>query len=255
MVIAGELAGLEAAPGSTSTIGANRVNSAAGVGLLAHGCQLSDPASRRTFQHALCVYPYRRELNEAGFFPPLGLELITAVMQQYARSLDLVDLHMVPNRTLSYLRPQTDLVCFSINWDRDREFLEGEIRSVPPGVLTVIGGRHATEDPGRWLTDFPNVQPGLSRRWRRCDGRIVSRGPFAPDRGAELSTRRPYFSQSQPQSGTSARRSLSGSGCSPSALRRYHQGRSRWHRGRFDRDVARLSQPLRLLFVQSQSLG
>ncbi len=24
------------------------------------------------FQHVLCVYPYRRELNHAGFFPPLG---------------------------------------------------------------------------------------------------------------------------------------------------------------------------------------
>ena len=54
-------------------------------------------------------------------------------------------------------RARTDLVCFSVNWDRDREFLEAEIRSVPPGILTVIGGRHATEDPEQWLTRFPNV--------------------------------------------------------------------------------------------------
>jgi radical SAM superfamily enzyme YgiQ (UPF0313 family) len=109
------------------------------------------------FEHALCVYPYRRELNEAGFFPPLGLEFVAAVVRRYARSLDLVDLRMMPGRTLDFLRPETDLVCFSVNWDRDREFLEEQIRSIPPGILTVVGGRHATEEPGRWLADFPNV--------------------------------------------------------------------------------------------------
>lgn len=111
----------------------------------------------RRFEHALCVYPYRRELNEAGFFPPLGLEFVAAVVERYARSLDLVDLRMESSRTLRFIRPQTELVCFSVNWDRDREFLEEEIRSIPPGILTVIGGRHATEHPGRWLTEFPNV--------------------------------------------------------------------------------------------------
>ena len=118
---------------------------------------VATPTAGHTFQHALCVYPYRRELNEAGFFPPLGLEFIAAVVQRYARSVDLVDLRMVPGRTQSFLRPQTDLVCFSVNWDRDREFLEAEIRSVPPGILTVIGGRHSTEDPHQWLTNFSNV--------------------------------------------------------------------------------------------------
>ena len=130
-----------------------------GVGdiLASQGSPVPTSTTGQAYQHALCVYPYRRELNEAGFFPPLGLELVATVVQRYARSLDLVDLRMVPGRTQSFLRPQTDLVCFSVNWDRDREFLEAEIRSVPPGILTVIGGRHATEDPDQWLTDFPNV--------------------------------------------------------------------------------------------------
>jgi anaerobic magnesium-protoporphyrin IX monomethyl ester cyclase len=110
-----------------------------------------------TFRHALCVYPYRRELNESGFFPPLGLEFIAAVVRQYTKSLDLVDLRMEPGRTINFLRPETDLVCFSVNWDLDRAFLEEEIRSVPSGILTVVGGRHATERPDRWLAEFPNV--------------------------------------------------------------------------------------------------
>jgi anaerobic magnesium-protoporphyrin IX monomethyl ester cyclase len=115
------------------------------------------PTGGSAFKHALCVYPYRRELNEAGFFPPLGLEFIAAVVQRHAQSLDLIDMRLEAGRTRDFLRPQTNLVCFSINWDRDRDFLEEEIRSVPPGILTIVGGRHATECPGRWLEEFPNV--------------------------------------------------------------------------------------------------
>ena len=32
------------------------------------------------FRHALCVYPYRRELGSAGFLPPIGLEYIATVL-------------------------------------------------------------------------------------------------------------------------------------------------------------------------------
>ena len=103
------------------------------------------------------MYPYRRELNDAGFFPPAGLECIATVIQPYARSLDLVDLRMEAGGARDFLRPQTDLICFSVNWDRNQEFLEEQIRSMPPEVLTVVGGRHATEAPDRWLERFPNV--------------------------------------------------------------------------------------------------
>jgi len=115
------------------------------------------PTGPATFRHALCVYPYRRELNEAGFWPPLGLESIAAVVQQYAQSLDIIDLRLEGGRTRDFLRSQTDIVCFSVNWDRDSQFLEEEIRSVPPGILTIVGGRHATECPDRWLKEFANV--------------------------------------------------------------------------------------------------
>ena len=115
------------------------------------------PTGTATFKHALCVYPYRRELNDAGFFPPLGLEFIAAVARPHVESLDLIDLRMERGRTTDFLRPQTDLVCFSVNWDIGQDFLAGEIRSVPPGVLTIVGGRHATECPDRWLKEFPNV--------------------------------------------------------------------------------------------------
>lgn len=109
------------------------------------------------FQRALCVYPYRRELNDVGFFPPVGIECIARTIQPFTRAMDIVDLRKEKGNTADFLRPDTDIVCFSVNWNRDAEFLQQEIRSAPPSVFTVVGGRHATEDPQRWLLECPNV--------------------------------------------------------------------------------------------------
>ena len=109
------------------------------------------------FRHVVCVYPYRRELSSAGFFPPLGLEYIATVIEPYASRIDVVDLRKEMGATNDFLREDTDLVCFSINWDRDAEFLREQIRSVPPQIFTLVGGRHATENPEYWLSAFPNV--------------------------------------------------------------------------------------------------
>lgn len=109
------------------------------------------------FQHVICAYPYRRELDHAGYFPPLGLEIIATVLCSYSRALDIVDLRKEAGRTQDFLRQDTDMVCFSVNWDREAGFVRQEILSVPPGIFTVLGGRHATEDPMRWLSNCPNV--------------------------------------------------------------------------------------------------
>ena len=108
-------------------------------------------------QHVLCVYPYRKDLKKFGFIPPLGLELIGTVIEPYTRALDIIDLRYESKRTSDFLRPQTDMVCFSINWERRVKSLRKEIRSVPPHIFTILGGRHATEDPEGWLASCPNV--------------------------------------------------------------------------------------------------
>jgi len=149
---------------------------------------MDSPITPATFRHALCVYPYRRELNEAGFFPPQGLEFIAAVVQQYARSLDLIDMRKERGQTRDFVRPETDLVCFSVNWDLDREFLEEEIRSVPPGILTIVGGRFATERPDWWLAEFPNVDAVVRGDGEEAIDEICRRVPF--DQIAGLSFRR-----------------------------------------------------------------
>ena len=109
------------------------------------------------FKHVLCVYPYRRELKHSGFWPPLGLEFIASVLQPHARVIDLIDLRKEAGSTKDFLRPETDIVCFSINWDLDPESLRKEILSIPSRILILLGGRHATENPEYWLASYPNV--------------------------------------------------------------------------------------------------
>lgn len=110
-----------------------------------------------SLDHVLCSYPYRRELNDVGFFPPIGLEFIAKVIQPFSKQIEIVDMRKEHGRTRDFIRPETGMVCFSINWDRDQDFLCEEIRSVPDGIFVLLGGRHASEDPERWMVDFPGV--------------------------------------------------------------------------------------------------
>jgi len=92
-----------------------------------------------------------------SFIPPLGLEFIAAAVEPYAQALDIVDMRQEAGHTKDFIRPDTDLVCFSVNWKNDAEFMREEIRSVGSEIPVILGGRHVTEDPEAWLSEFPNV--------------------------------------------------------------------------------------------------
>jgi radical SAM superfamily enzyme YgiQ (UPF0313 family) len=110
------------------------------------------------YRHVLCVFPYRRKNRpRAVHYPPLGLEIVAAALKPFAREIDVVDLRLEAGRTVDFLRAETDLVCFSVNWAWDPAFVREEVRSVPARILTVVGGRHATYDPEVWFADCPNV--------------------------------------------------------------------------------------------------
>jgi radical SAM superfamily enzyme YgiQ (UPF0313 family) len=79
------------------------------------------------------------------------------MIEPHTRELDIIDLRTVSGNTVDYIRPDTDMVCFSVNWNSHRDFVERQIASVPPHIFTIIGGRHATEDPEMWLQCCPNV--------------------------------------------------------------------------------------------------
>jgi anaerobic magnesium-protoporphyrin IX monomethyl ester cyclase len=110
------------------------------------------------FRHVLCVYPYPRTRSSKTSFPPLGLEYVAAALRPYAERIDLVNFrHERTPGTQPFLRPETDLVCYSINWRTDLELIQRDINALPPGVMTILGGRTATEDPRYWLEACPNV--------------------------------------------------------------------------------------------------
>ena len=109
------------------------------------------------YRHVLCVYPYRYDLKRARYYPPIGLEIIASVLRPFCSDIDVIDLRHEEGQAADFLRPETDLVCFSINWDRDPDFVREQIRSIGPGRLVVVGGRHATEVPEDWLRDCPNI--------------------------------------------------------------------------------------------------
>ncbi len=110
------------------------------------------------FRHVLCVYPYRRTRSSKTSFPPLGLEYVAASLRPHAERIDLVNFrHERTPSTQRFLRPETDLVCYSINWAENLELIRNDINGLPPGIMTILGGRTATQDPRYWLEACPNV--------------------------------------------------------------------------------------------------
>ena len=142
------------------------------------------------YRHVLCIFPYRRTWSSRTSFPPLGLEYIAAVLRPYAEQVELVNFrHQRVPGTKQLLRPDTDLVCYSINWRLDLEQIRDDINALPPGVLTILGGRTATEDPTYWFEACPNVNAvvcgdgeqamaeiAAGRPWSEVAG-LVYRGP------------------------------------------------------------------------------
>ena len=88
----------------------------------------------------------------------MGLEYVAAALRPYAQQIDLINFRTerTPG-TLQFLKPETDLVCYSINWRKDLDRVRDDINSLPPGVMTILGGRTATENPQYWLEACPNV--------------------------------------------------------------------------------------------------
>ena len=109
------------------------------------------------YRHILCVYPYRKDLKRTRCFPPIGLEYIAATLAPHCREIEVVDLRHEDSLTADFIRSDTDVVCFSVNWKRDIDFIREQIRSVGRKRTIIVGGRHATEEPEKWLKDCPNI--------------------------------------------------------------------------------------------------
>jgi radical SAM superfamily enzyme YgiQ (UPF0313 family) len=83
---------------------------------------------------------------------------VAAALRPHAERIDLINFrHERAPSTRSFLRPETDMVCYSINWPEDLALIRDDINALPAGVMTILGGRTATENPRYWLDACPNV--------------------------------------------------------------------------------------------------
>jgi radical SAM superfamily enzyme YgiQ (UPF0313 family) len=114
-------------------------------------------------------------------FPPLGVEYIAAALRPFAERIDLVNFrHQRTPSVLPFIRPETDLICYSVNWPIDLELIRRDINSLPPSLTVILGGRTATEDPGVWLKSCPNVNAVVCGDGERAVAEIAS-GVAWPD--------------------------------------------------------------------------
>ena len=109
------------------------------------------------YRHALLVYPYLREKIHTNFLPPVGLEHIAAAIKPLVKSRTIVDMRFEPKSPLCFLRRDTDLVLLSINWRSERKVHRALIDSLPSSVLTIAGGRYATQEVELMFEACPNL--------------------------------------------------------------------------------------------------
>ena len=120
----------------------------------------------------------------------MGLEYVAAALRPYTEKIEVINFRHehLPN-TRQFVKPETDLVCYCINWRREIEEIRNDILSLPPSVKVILGGRTATEDPRYWMEACPNVaavvcgdgeqaiaEIGQGRPWSEVAG-LVHRGP------------------------------------------------------------------------------
>ena len=123
-------------------------------------------AKRQCIATSCVSFPIRERASSRTSFPPLGLEYVAAALRPYAEQIELINFrHERTPSTQPLLKPETDLVCYSINWGENLELIRDDINALPPGVLTILGGRTATENPRYWIEALPQCGcRGLRRR-------------------------------------------------------------------------------------------
>jgi radical SAM superfamily enzyme YgiQ (UPF0313 family) len=108
------------------------------------------------------------------------LEYVAAALRPYATRIDLLNFrHLRIPSTAPFLRPETDLVCYSVNWRENLELIRDDINALPPGVMTIVGGRTATEDPRYWMEACPNVDAVVCGDGEQAIAEIAAGRPWS----------------------------------------------------------------------------
>ncbi len=118
------------------------------------------------YQHALCLHPYERDSHSGSLglavFPPTGLEYIAAALRPHVGQLTLIDMRLPgklrePERLREFVGQHIDMLCISINWEYHFNEVCNLVNTLPSDVLTVVGGKQATDNVEEIFQLCPSV--------------------------------------------------------------------------------------------------
>jgi magnesium-protoporphyrin IX monomethyl ester (oxidative) cyclase len=108
------------------------------------------------FKNVVFIYPYYQEVPIYEFFPPIGLEYVAAAIEDLVGSISIIDLRY-EEHFQEIISNDVELFCVSVNWHYEFESVCEVIRSLPAGVMTVVGGKYATENVEELFERCPNI--------------------------------------------------------------------------------------------------
>ncbi|MEJ2719457.1 MAG: radical SAM protein, partial [Deltaproteobacteria bacterium] len=93
---------------------------------------------------------------------PTGLEYIASALKPHVEKLTFVDLRLPgplrkPERLKQFIQDEIDLLCVSINWEYHFQEVCDLVNSLPHDVMTIVGGKQATDCLDEVFDACPNV--------------------------------------------------------------------------------------------------
>ncbi len=107
-------------------------------------------------RRVVCIYPYQQEVSGYEFFPPIGLEYIAGAVQDLVQDISIIDLRYETDYK-RIVNNGADLFCVSVNWHYEFDSVCKIIRSLSREVMTVVGGRYASENVEELFALCPNI--------------------------------------------------------------------------------------------------
>ncbi|MFH0826584.1 MAG: radical SAM protein [Candidatus Omnitrophota bacterium] len=108
------------------------------------------------YKHALFLNPYTESsaTNAMMLFPATGLEYVATSAKGYAEKITLLDLRHERDFRIP---DSVDIICVSINWDRQLEEICALLNHMPENLPLVVGGYKATEKVVELFRDCPAI--------------------------------------------------------------------------------------------------
>jgi len=116
------------------------------------------------YKHALFLNPYTigNATNTMMLFPCIGLEYVATSAEGLTDKVTLLDLRYEKelsdtDKLLEFISASVDIICVSINWDRQFEEICQLLNRFPRNIPLVVGGYKATEKVEELLKTCPGI--------------------------------------------------------------------------------------------------